>query len=265
MAPQSYRLVMRTGPHPGKIYDLSQGELSIGRDITNDVVINDAEISRKHARLVAQSGSYVLEDTGSTNGTFVNGQRLMGPHLLHIGELVLLGENVSLVYEAVPYDPDATVATAAALPGMPSTAPISAAPAPVEVYTPPPPPPQPAAPVQSPAPAFPPAYPPQARPQAAPQPSPVRSYSGGMPAGPANVYPAEPGAYDEPMEEVRPSRRTWMFAGLGCLLVLVCACVVGTVVFDQLNLYCATPFTRQVTGIFSTLVNLITGGNYGCP
>lgn len=60
----------------------------IGRDLTNDIVINDAEISRRHARLISQAGGYVLEDLGSTNGTFINGQRLASPYILRPGETV---------------------------------------------------------------------------------------------------------------------------------------------------------------------------------
>ncbi len=109
MAPQSYQLVMRTGPTPGKSFALDKDEIRIGRDISNDVVINDAEISRKHARMILQASGYVLEDLGSTNGTFVDGIRLAGPHPVKPGETILLGENVSLTFQAAKYDPDATV------------------------------------------------------------------------------------------------------------------------------------------------------------
>ncbi|MCZ7552248.1 MAG: FHA domain-containing protein [Anaerolineales bacterium] len=85
MASQTYQLVMHKGPNPGKIFELVQDELTIGRDITNRIVINDAEVSRKHARLTLQSGAYVIEDLGSTNGTFVDSQRLIGPHMLRPG------------------------------------------------------------------------------------------------------------------------------------------------------------------------------------
>ena len=76
MASQTYQLVMQKGPNPGKIFELVQEELTIGRDITNRIVINDPEVSRKHARLVLQSGSYVIEDLGSTNGTFLDDKRI---------------------------------------------------------------------------------------------------------------------------------------------------------------------------------------------
>jgi predicted component of type VI protein secretion system len=119
MAPQSYQFVMRTGPNPGKSFPLTKDELSLGRDISNDIVINDAEVSRHHARIYRQAGGFVLEDTGSTNGTFVNGQRLMGPHMLRPGEMILLGENISLIFEAYQFDPDATIASGT-VPDMPS-------------------------------------------------------------------------------------------------------------------------------------------------
>jgi pSer/pThr/pTyr-binding forkhead associated (FHA) protein len=77
MASQSYQLVVNSGPNIGKVYPLTQSEIVIGRDPTNDIVINDAEVSRKHARLMLQAGSYVLEDLGSTNGTYVGGQKLL--------------------------------------------------------------------------------------------------------------------------------------------------------------------------------------------
>ncbi len=119
MASQSYQLIMRTGPTPGKVFELDKSEIYLGRDVSNDIVVNDSEVSRKHARMIMQAGGYILEDLGSTNGTFVGGQRLMGPHGLRPGEVVMLGENVTLAFE-VGYDPDATmVAAPAQMPARP--------------------------------------------------------------------------------------------------------------------------------------------------
>ena len=69
-----FQLIMRSGPTPGASFILEGEQLTVGRDATNEIVINDSEISRRHARLTFQGGKYVLEDLGSTNGTFVNGQ-----------------------------------------------------------------------------------------------------------------------------------------------------------------------------------------------
>lgn len=104
----SYRLTMRQGPVPGKVFELVKDMLTIGRDVSNDVVINDAEVSRNHARLTGQSGGYLIEDLASTNGTFVNGQRLIGPKLLNPGDVVGLGETVVLEYAQMA-DAGATV------------------------------------------------------------------------------------------------------------------------------------------------------------
>ena len=105
-----YQLVMHSGPTPGKTFLLEGDVLTIGREASNPIAINDAEISRKHSQLVAQGGKYVLTDLGSTNGTFVNGQRLTGQHVLQPGEVISLGEQISLLFEAITVvDPNATM------------------------------------------------------------------------------------------------------------------------------------------------------------
>jgi predicted component of type VI protein secretion system len=105
-----FQFVMRSGPTPGVIFPLEGDQLTIGRDSNNGVAINDAEVSRKHSRLTFQGGKYVLEDLGSTNGTFVNGQRLAGPVVLKAGDVVSLGEQIVLMYDAINTDSGATIA-----------------------------------------------------------------------------------------------------------------------------------------------------------
>jgi predicted component of type VI protein secretion system len=113
-----FQLIMRSGPTPGAAFTLEGDQITIGRDSVNEIVINDAEISRRHARLTFQGGKYVLEDLGSTNGTFVNGQRLAGPRVLKAGEVVSFGEQIVMVFEATNFDAGATVVSprAAAVP-----------------------------------------------------------------------------------------------------------------------------------------------------
>ena len=96
----SFRLIVRRGPQPNQIYELNKDVITLGRDITNDIVINDPEVSRHHCRMTRSGGGYTLEDLGSTNGTFVNGQRLGSPRPLSNNEMIGLGETVTLVYEA---------------------------------------------------------------------------------------------------------------------------------------------------------------------
>ena len=117
-----FQLIMRQGPTPGATFTLEGDQINIGRESSNEITINDAEISRRHARLTFQGGKYVLEDLGSTNGTFVNGQRLAGPRVLKAGEVVSFGEQIVLVFEVVTSDPGATMVSpraAAAVPSVP--------------------------------------------------------------------------------------------------------------------------------------------------
>lgn len=97
----SFRLVMRRGPSPNQVYELAKDNVTIGRDITNDIVINDPEVSRHHLRFTRGGGGFTLEDLGSTNGTFINGQRMTGTRVLRPGDMIGLGETVTLAYEPI--------------------------------------------------------------------------------------------------------------------------------------------------------------------
>ena len=107
----NYRLIMQTSQAAGMEYRLEKDEIFLGRELNNDLVINDPEVSRRHARLFFTGSTYAIEDLGSTNGTFVHGQRLSGPFLLSPGDWITLGEKVILKFDRVEFDPDATVAT----------------------------------------------------------------------------------------------------------------------------------------------------------
>ncbi len=135
MADGSSRLIVRTGPNPGTVFDLAKEVTMLGRDVTNDIPIGDAEISRQHARLTRTPGGMVLEDLGSTNGTFVNGERLASPRLLRAGDTVGFGENVTLTFESTAPEAAATVMGPAAR-GAPPARP--ATPPPPRAATPPP-------------------------------------------------------------------------------------------------------------------------------
>jgi predicted component of type VI protein secretion system len=135
----SFRVVLRSGPTPGKIFPLEKNELFIGRDLSNDVVINDPEISRRHSRLFLQSGSYAVEDMGSTNGTSVNGQRLAGPYVLRSGDVLTFGERIVLAFEITQPGVDSTL-PAVGVQQNPAMQPVAPIPAPAypPPYTPPP-------------------------------------------------------------------------------------------------------------------------------
>ncbi len=90
---------MRSGPTPGQRTELERRSLLIGRDPSCDLIIEDLEVSRRHARLIAQIGGYAIEDLGSTNGTFVDEERITSIMPLKPGAIIKLGDSVRLVYE----------------------------------------------------------------------------------------------------------------------------------------------------------------------
>ncbi len=103
MADTLYQLTVRKGPKVGETFLLETFSLTVGRDPVSDVVLNDPEVSRQHARFTRlDSGGYQVQDLGSTNGTFVNGQRLEAePADLQPGYTVSMGSGVTLVYTPV--------------------------------------------------------------------------------------------------------------------------------------------------------------------
>jgi FHA domain len=76
----------------GAAYDLSGGAL-LGRGDEADIVLEDAFASSRHAQLVPHGDVIVLEDLGSTNGTYLNDEPLRGPQPLHPGDRIRIGDS----------------------------------------------------------------------------------------------------------------------------------------------------------------------------
>ncbi len=177
----SSRLVMTQGPEPGKTFTLDQEVLTVGRDPNNDIVINHPQVSRKHARVTRRGDVVIIEDVGSTNGTFVNGVRLTAPHTLTNGNVVGFGDAVTFTYYG------ASIATTEPLASRPT----------VSIESPPrefPPPPSPPGPVA---------------------PPPVR-----QPQPPPSTYPPSPPPMAQPVEKKGRSW-LWIGCGLVVLLTLL--------------------------------------------
>ena len=79
-------------PAAGAAYDLSDGAL-LGRGDQADIVLEDSFASSRHARLVPHGDVIVLEDLGSTNGTYLNDEPLRGPQPLHPGDRIRIGDS----------------------------------------------------------------------------------------------------------------------------------------------------------------------------
>jgi FHA domain len=80
------------GLRAGVAYDLSEGAL-LGRGDQADIVLEDSFASSRHARLVPHGDVIVLEDLGSTNGTYLNDEPLRGPQPLHPGDRIRIGDS----------------------------------------------------------------------------------------------------------------------------------------------------------------------------
>lgn len=85
------RLVIEKGGSGGP-FDLGNATHAVGRSSTNDIVLHDPSVSRKHARLEARAGHFVLSDEGSSAGTLVNDQPISGERVLKSGDKIALGD-----------------------------------------------------------------------------------------------------------------------------------------------------------------------------
>jgi two-component system cell cycle response regulator len=85
-----------TGPSPGAVYELNAPTTVIGRSREAEIQVTDAGLSRRHAQVLRRPDGFYIEDLGSTNGTFYNGERLNEPHKLEDGSRIQIGENTVL-------------------------------------------------------------------------------------------------------------------------------------------------------------------------
>jgi hypothetical protein len=107
-------LVIQQGAGAGGEHPLD-GELILGREEGSaDLVISDPGVSRRHARVHSEGGGVLVEDLGSSNGTFVNGERISGPVELAAGDEIQVGDTVLGIEGA-------DAATALMPPGAPPT------------------------------------------------------------------------------------------------------------------------------------------------
>jgi pSer/pThr/pTyr-binding forkhead associated (FHA) protein len=65
--------------------------VTIGRSRQSDIVVDDPNVSRRHAEIRPRGGSWVLTDLGSTNGSILNGRRIQGPEVLKPGDMIEIG------------------------------------------------------------------------------------------------------------------------------------------------------------------------------
>ena len=81
----------------GRTLELRAGEVVIGRSSSCHVVLDDALVSRRHAQIVVAEDSAMIEDFGSANGVFINGNRVAGSQALNPGDHMQIGKQQFIV------------------------------------------------------------------------------------------------------------------------------------------------------------------------
>lgn len=232
-------LVVIEGPNEGQAYPLQDIVCTIGRTADNTIVIDSTRISRHHTQIrFAESATgtmAMVEDMGSTNGTWVNQRQLTGPQRLMPGDVITLADYIAFRYEV-----EDTLRTEKLAPAMPGSAtqviddnaayiaPPPPSPDYEEPYrpyreTPTPPPRQPFIQVGS---------APQTAPAIQPTPAPQLTRT----AAPISTPTAPPA-----------KRSKWVYIIVAILLVLICICVAIAVYLW----FAPVTFWEQVFGLFN--------------
>lgn len=81
--------------------DVTTSRFSIGRHVDNDLVLDDSNLSRRHALIEDFDGTYFLSDCGSQNGTTLNGRSVSGPTQIKDGDKIVLGDSLEFRVEFV--------------------------------------------------------------------------------------------------------------------------------------------------------------------
>jgi len=85
------KLVVIEGPLQGTIVPLGNVQITIGRAPDSTLIIDDDYASSRHARVYPSEGSWVVEDLGSTNGTWIDRTRITAPTVLPVGAPLRVG------------------------------------------------------------------------------------------------------------------------------------------------------------------------------
>ena len=87
-------LVVTAGALKGTSLDLSQQQITLGRANDATLVLNDDYASSRHARIFPQDGQWIVEDLGSTNGTYLDRQKVTRPMPVPLGVPIRIGKTV---------------------------------------------------------------------------------------------------------------------------------------------------------------------------
>jgi ABC-type multidrug transport system ATPase subunit/pSer/pThr/pTyr-binding forkhead associated (FHA) protein len=106
-----FQLLVIQGPDEGKVFEISDSDILIGRAPDAQVVLSSQVVSRYHARIYFEGDNFFLEDKGSANGTFLNSERVTSIENLKSGDRITLGDKVILEFQTPmqPVNPRETI------------------------------------------------------------------------------------------------------------------------------------------------------------
>lgn len=86
------KLTLLLGRRTMQVYDFKQESIVIGRDPGVDVLIDNPSVSRRHAEIRLGDEGWMVEDLGSSNGTFIRGTKIQGPQSIGLGDEIGFGK-----------------------------------------------------------------------------------------------------------------------------------------------------------------------------
>ena len=86
------KILIQTGPGAGQMIQTGRSRVAIGRSGESDIsLLGDLLASRRHCEILRRGWNWTIVDMGSTNGTYVNGEPITRPTLLHHGDVIRVG------------------------------------------------------------------------------------------------------------------------------------------------------------------------------
>ena len=111
------KITLLLGRKTMQVYDLDQGAIRVGREEDMDILIDNPSVSRRQTEIRREGDGWVVEDLGSSNGTFLRGEKIEGPQPIVAGDEIGFGK-FSIVFDKVVGDQPAVAGQSQAQPAM---------------------------------------------------------------------------------------------------------------------------------------------------